>query len=953
MDANPARVSFLEGGIYFLLILLFYHQRYGLQILLPTKTAWLMRDDWATHYLGWYFYRFEPWTFPLGSIQNYYYPIGTNVGFTDSIPLLAIPLKLLSPLLPENFQYLGFWLFSCHLLMAWSARKLFHHLGFRGWLLILAVLFLVFNPVLIHRDIHPALCAHWLIILNLWVYLLDSRQHSLRGIFWYQWTLLIISALLNPYLCSMIGGFLFFNLLKIWIAEQQITWKGFLGYLGSSLASLLLVWVTVGYIGLENRETYEVAQAYGLYSLNLDALFNPWGYSRLLPSYPAVSWHQYESFMYLGAGVILLVILTVFFGFIRIRSLKKANYKILLLFIFAFLLLVFSVTNRVTWHDQVVLEMPWPDFLLKLGNIFRASARFFWLVYYFILVGALYVVWQFFPRKIIAHLLIILAFTIQIYDLRPFLQAKKFKNQTYNIPLSEDSWRAVFKNFGKISFYPPYEANYLSKHDYIYFSRFAAEARNAINLGYVARANGLEINNSRKDIQAKLINNEIQDTSLLFVSIPAHRWRFLVPMRLGTLRYFHLDGYDLFYPASKKDDIFLKLIRENPQAITKLPASYEPSSLEKTKEAPIDTSRKIKYAFDELISKTDYVYLSGWAFVENDNNSQDNNTSLLLIAGSGEIYKSQSLKIERPDIATHFQNQRLLRSGFVNTFTKDQLEPGVYQVGLYITDGEQGSSSYIITQENVEISVSKPEHLEIVPSLTKNLKYSFSYEDGEGTFSCKGWAFPNHYQANHQQISLIFASENQIYKIPTQTVFRPDVGESFQNEQLNHTGYRVSVDKSAFQDGDYQVGLYLSDTLRGESYFAWTGYKIPLQSQKWKLVKNLPSSEEKIRYHLEQEHSPEFVRLKGWAFLPKTNTQDTQIKIALRSGQRQYLISTKPVLREDVSKHFDNPLLDHSGFQLKISKAKLKSDQYQVGIYIEHFKNSQESLTWTDQILKQ
>ncbi len=34
----------------------------------PSNINWLMtaRHDWGTHYLGWAFYKNEPWHFPIG-----------------------------------------------------------------------------------------------------------------------------------------------------------------------------------------------------------------------------------------------------------------------------------------------------------------------------------------------------------------------------------------------------------------------------------------------------------------------------------------------------------------------------------------------------------------------------------------------------------------------------------------------------------------------------------------------------------------------------------------------------------------------------------------------------------------------------------------------------------------------------------------------------------------------
>ncbi len=99
------------------LVLVVFKISYGLDIIVPTNIRWLMeaRHDWGTHYLGWAFYRDAPWTFPLGAMENYSYPSGTNIGFTDSMALPAMILKPFSAILPDDFQYLGTWLLFCHL----------------------------------------------------------------------------------------------------------------------------------------------------------------------------------------------------------------------------------------------------------------------------------------------------------------------------------------------------------------------------------------------------------------------------------------------------------------------------------------------------------------------------------------------------------------------------------------------------------------------------------------------------------------------------------------------------------------------------------------------------------------------------------------------------------------------------------------------------------------------
>src|SRR4030042_1527698 len=100
-------ISFLCGSAFFLL----FYGRYPLYI---TNVNWIYASglDVFQHQIGWEWFRQAPWHFPLGRIDAYGYPLGTTISYMDSIPLLAIPLKLLSPLLTQNFQYQGIWVLA-------------------------------------------------------------------------------------------------------------------------------------------------------------------------------------------------------------------------------------------------------------------------------------------------------------------------------------------------------------------------------------------------------------------------------------------------------------------------------------------------------------------------------------------------------------------------------------------------------------------------------------------------------------------------------------------------------------------------------------------------------------------------------------------------------------------------------------------------------------------------
>ncbi|MGO2133174.1 MAG: DUF6311 domain-containing protein [Halomonas sp.] len=90
----------------------FAYYLYG-NMLSPSEVGWLLNEgDSFQHYIGWHFFRREAWSWPLGSLITLANDINTSIVFTDSIPLLALPLKIFHAWLPDPFQYLGLALLS-------------------------------------------------------------------------------------------------------------------------------------------------------------------------------------------------------------------------------------------------------------------------------------------------------------------------------------------------------------------------------------------------------------------------------------------------------------------------------------------------------------------------------------------------------------------------------------------------------------------------------------------------------------------------------------------------------------------------------------------------------------------------------------------------------------------------------------------------------------------------
>ena len=85
--------------------------------------------DNATYYFGWALYRHDTHlSYPLAWTDRVGYPVGTSIALLDAIPLFAILLRPLSPILPEPFQYLGLYSALCFVLQV----VLWHELAAGG-----------------------------------------------------------------------------------------------------------------------------------------------------------------------------------------------------------------------------------------------------------------------------------------------------------------------------------------------------------------------------------------------------------------------------------------------------------------------------------------------------------------------------------------------------------------------------------------------------------------------------------------------------------------------------------------------------------------------------------------------------------------------------------------------------------------------------------------------------
>ncbi|MBK7608424.1 MAG: hypothetical protein IPI18_15035 [Saprospiraceae bacterium] len=118
MDRNRSLIeSVLDAMIALVIGLVATQIVLGLEKLNPLYTSWLLLpgSDYSYHYLAWEYFKDTPWSWPLGKIQGYAYPMVNSIMYTDSIPLFALFFKLF-----KDFagRFSIFWIMVCLLLCA-------------------------------------------------------------------------------------------------------------------------------------------------------------------------------------------------------------------------------------------------------------------------------------------------------------------------------------------------------------------------------------------------------------------------------------------------------------------------------------------------------------------------------------------------------------------------------------------------------------------------------------------------------------------------------------------------------------------------------------------------------------------------------------------------------------------------------------------------------------------
>ncbi len=471
--------------------LVYFTYTLGYKILDPTQIQWALHGDWEFSFMGWQFFRQEAWQFPPGKINGFFYPVGSSIGYTDSIPLLGFFFKLWRMWLPTDFQYLGVWLCSCFVLQGIFAAKLLRLVTPNLLIQALGISFFVLSPILLNRVWHAALCAHWLILAGLWLYFTPWQREKMRlaGGAWL--LLLVLAGLIHPYLVIMVLGLLAAFYLRMFWIEAFLSWQQTALHLFSLGSALLLTWWMSGYFIIKHANMNGFPLGY--YSLNLLAPFNAAGWSVFIRGLPAVTDGQiFEGFAYLGLGVFILLLWVIYELSQRIPQ-QRSYRQLLPLGLGCLALTLLAVSNKVTVGDVTLFELDNNNILLKILTPFQSSGRFFWVAYYAMLLLAMFTLIKRQRERFVMGCFA-LALTLQGLDLSVVINS--FRERHWHENLRQDGlqspvWEQAAEHYRHITLLMPPACGYEAA-PYVPFAELARKHKLTLNTGRAARFNSEE-----------------------------------------------------------------------------------------------------------------------------------------------------------------------------------------------------------------------------------------------------------------------------------------------------------------------------------------------------------------------------------------------------------------------------------------------------------------------------
>ena len=190
--------------------------------------------------------------------------------------------------------------------------------------------------------------------------------------------------------------------------------------------------------------------------------------------------------------------------------------RLRVLFLLMVLLTIFAVTNKIgIGNYEVIIPVPWV--IIDQLNIFRSSGRFFWPVYYAILLSAVIVLVKGYGTKV-ASAILAATLLIQVVDTSSgWLNKKSMLADNaahWQTPFKSEFWEYVPERYSKIRVILPVNTS-PNWFPIAYFSATNGMGTDAV---YLAKRDSDKLEMAREKAEAAIITGNYEKDSLYVIS---------------------------------------------------------------------------------------------------------------------------------------------------------------------------------------------------------------------------------------------------------------------------------------------------------------------------------------------------------------------------------------------------------------------------------------------------
>lgn len=378
---------------------------------------WLWGDLFDT-YLAWAQHNLDHCLECLTS-DRLSFPLQMPLALFDPMPLFLVLLSWVSPLLPENSQYIGIYFIFCLTLQGIfgylaTGEAIKTTIDNPTWHIVIALLgasFFATIPLTFWRfQGHTALSSQWIIVLGLWLSLKFRNAKNGSWIIANTGVVFLASGI-NPYLTLMVIitplCFILFDLLLRRISFWSATIR--------TMTIISICGIGLYIFGFTSATGINFHGGYGYYSMNILGPLDSNGKALLfqLDIPDATGGQTFEGFEYLGLGLLIAIMMT------GVLSLRKKLFPIPTWLFPALLVVVGSyclaLSTNLTLSKSLIAEIPFPQQLSNLISSFRASGRLFWVGGFWLILITFALMIRSFSYRIAASILFALTI-IQLID---------------------------------------------------------------------------------------------------------------------------------------------------------------------------------------------------------------------------------------------------------------------------------------------------------------------------------------------------------------------------------------------------------------------------------------------------------------------------------------------------------------------------------------------------------